>query len=153
MKIWGIEKLRHTNCRLTLCQLSTIYRALLHQNSMSYWKINTFPRQTDPLLIKHKSTDPTRSGQYELLRNQHIPRADRPLLIKHKSTEPYYNRTVWAIEKLTHTHGRQTPHKLSTGLQSLLHQDNMTYWKIETYHPAIQAQVYRDILDQDSMSY
>ena len=57
-----------------------VYRAVLHQDSMSYWESDTYPGQTDPPLIKHRST------------------------------EPYYTRTVWGIDKSTHTHGRRTPH-------------------------------------------
>ena len=136
----------------------------------------------DPLppLIKHKSTEPyytrTTMTYWEI---EHIPRADKPpmkpaqvyraklhqdimtywkmltypLLIKHKSTDPYYTMTIWAIEKSTHTQGRQTPHKLSTGLQNPTTPGKYDLSKNWNIPPANQAQVYRDPLHHDSMSY
>ena len=81
-----------------------------------------------------------------------------PPLIKHKSTEFYYTSTAWAIEKSTHTQGRQTPANQAQVYRALLDQDNMSYWEIETYPGQIDttsnsAQVYRALLDQDSMTY
>ena len=142
---------------------------------MTYWKIETYP-----LLIKHKSIEsyytgtvwaieksthtqgrrnphklstglqsPSTPGYYDLVKKlRHTA-----LLIKHKSIESYYTRTVWAIEKSTHTQGRQAPHKLSTGLQSPSTPGYYDLVKIETYHPANQAQVYRALLHHDNISY
>ena len=81
-----------------------------------------------------------------------------PPLIKHKSTEFYYTSTAWAIEKSTHTQGRQTPANQAQIYRALLDQDNMSYWEIETYPGQIDttsnsAQVYRALLDQDSISF
>ena len=66
-----------------------------------------------------------------------------PLLIEHKSTELYYTSTAWAIEKLTHTQGRQTPHKLSTVLQSPTTPGYYYLLKNLDIPHANQAQVYK----------
>ena len=100
-----------------------VYRALLHQDTMTYWEIKPYP-----------------------------------LLIKQKSTEPYYTSTVWAIEKSTHDQGRQTPANQAQVYRTLLDQHSMSYWEINTYlgqtdPPMNPAQVYRALKHQDTMTY
>ena len=50
-----------------------VYRALLHQYSMSYWEINTYLGQTDPTQIKHRFTELSTPGYYDLLKNWDLP--------------------------------------------------------------------------------
>ena len=78
--VLAMEKSRHTRGRWTPTNQLQVYRALLHQNSITYGEIETHSGQMNP-----------------------------PLLIKPKCTEPYYTRTVLAIEKSWHTQGRWTP--------------------------------------------
>ena len=49
-----IEKYGHTQCRQTPTQVQ-VYRALLHQTSMTYGEVQTYPVQTDP----HKEALPS----------------------------------------------------------------------------------------------
>ena len=55
-----------------------VHRALLHHENMRYWEIETYQLQIDLMPIEHNLQSPTTTGQYELLKNQHIPKADRP---------------------------------------------------------------------------
>ena len=125
-----MEKSRHIQGRQTPTDQTQVYRALPHQNSITYGEIKTYPGQMDPLLIEHRFTEPyytktvlpmeksrhiqgrqtpqsspsvqspTTPKQYYLWRNQDISRA--PWLIVHKFTELYYTKTVLPIEKSRH---------------------------------------------------
>ena len=93
-----------------------VYRALLHQDTRTYWKIESYPFANQAQVYRALQHRPLLIGQYELMRNQHIPRAERP------SMNP------------------------AQVCRALLHQDTMTFWEIETYPPANQAQDYRALL-------
>ena len=55
-----------------------------------------------------------------------------PPPIKHKSTELYHTSTAWAIEKSTHNQGRQTPANQAQVYKALLDKNSMSYWEINT---------------------
>ena len=53
-----------------------LYRALLHENSITYWEMHIYQRQMEPPCSPSVQY-PTTPKQYYLLRNADIPRAAR----------------------------------------------------------------------------
>ena len=77
-----------------------MYRALLHQTSMTNREIQTYPVQADPQkgpppLSSPSVQSPTTPNQYNLLRNEEA----LPPLMDPKCTEPYYTKPVEPIQK------------------------------------------------------
>ena len=69
--------------------------------------------------------------------NTHTPRADVPPLIEPKCKEPYYTRAVLPIEECRHPdipreNGTPAPANWVQVYRSLLHQDSITYRRMQT---------------------
>ena len=121
---------------------------------MTYWKIETY----HPAIQAQVYRDILDQDSMKLLRKQHIPRADNPPMNEAQVYRALLDQHSRAIEKSTHTQGRQTPTNQAQVYRALLHMDSIMYWEIETYQgqivlPANWEQVYREILHQYSMSY
>ena len=131
-----------------------LYRALLQQDSIMYYRMHWFLVPMDPPKLSQLVQSHTTLKQYYLLRNAYTPRADG-LAIKPTCTEPYYTKTVLPIDKCRDTHGRQTPQPLPNWTQvywALLHQDSMTLQNADI--PSVnvasnQVHLYRALLHQD----
>ena len=134
-----------------------VYRALLHQDSTTYRRMQTWwytQSRWNPSLIKPKCTEP------------YYTRTLLPIEECRQCTEPYYTRTLLPIEECRHAdipraHGPPCP--LTNWAQvyrALLHQDIITYRRIQTcsytqgkWTPFNQAKVYTALLHQDSVTY
>ena len=136
-----IEECRHADIpgQMAPYNWAQVYRALLHQDSTTYRRMQTW------WYTQSRWT---------------------PSLIKPKCTEPYYTRTLLPIEECRHAdipraHGPPCP--LTNWAQvyrALLHQDSITYRRMQTcwytqgwWPPYNWAQVYRALLHQDSTTY
>ena len=82
-----------------------VYIALQHQNSITYWQMQTYPGQTDPpnwpqvyIGLLHNSII---YGHMQIYPGQTDPHL--PPLIDPKCTEPYYTKTVLLSDKGTLT--------------------------------------------------
>ena len=92
---------------LTPCKLNQVYRALLHQYSMTWLNAD----------IPSVDVPPNQAQLYRALLHQdsmtyykmhcYLVPIDPP--IEPTCTEPYYTKTVLPIDKCRHTQGRQTP--------------------------------------------
>ena len=85
------------------------YRAILHQVSITYCRMPTYPGQMYPSLIKLSATEPnyTRSVSH-IAEFQHTQGRCIPLLIKLSATEPFDTRSVSHIAECQHTQCRCT---------------------------------------------
>ena len=151
--VWAIEKSTHNQGRQTPANQAQVYRALLDQDSMSYWEINTYPGHTDPHKLSTGLQSPTTPGYYDLLINLDIPPVNQAQV--HRALLHHENMRYWEIETyqgqidlMPIEHNLQLP--TTPGQYELLKNQHIT--KADR-SPANQAQVYRALVDQDSMSY
>ena len=150
---WAIEKSAHTQGRQTPHETSTglqsqttpgyydllknvdippanqaqVYRSLLHHDNMSYWEIKKYPGQTDPPQIKHRFTEPSTPGYYDLLKNWDIPPTNQAQVYR----DPLYHDSMSYWEIYTYA-GQMDPPNWAQVYRALLHMDSIIYWEIET---------------------
>ena len=103
--VWPIAECRGTQCHLTpRANWAHLYRALLHQDSVTYCRMQRYPVPLDPPLTNQAQLYRALlyKGQYDWLQHAEVPSANW-LPIDPKCTEPYYTRTVWLFEECRHT--------------------------------------------------
>ena len=99
-----------------------MYRALLHQTSITYWEMRPYPVQMDPpqadptQLINPKHTEPSYTKPVEPIEKWGGP----PPIIDPKCSESYYTKSVEPIEKCAHTQCRWIPPQAQV-YRALLH--------------------------------
>ena len=98
-----IGECRHTQGRCTPTNQTYCYRGWLHQVSITYWRMQTYPGQMSPHYSNLMLQRLTTPGQYHILENADIPRADVPPLFKPSATEADYTRSVSHIGECRHT--------------------------------------------------
>ena len=148
-----------------------MYRNLLHQTSITYGEVQTYPVQADP---PNRPYTANPAQVYRALLHQTSItywKMRRPSpLIEPKCTESYYTKPVDSIETYAHTQCRWTPQS-SPSVESpttpkrpsptnqaqvyrdLLHQTNIIYWDMRRPSPTNWPQVYRALLHQTSRTY
>ena len=96
-----------------------LYRALLHQDSITSWRMQRNLVPTDPSQVTLSVHSPTTPQQYYLLRNAYIPRGDAPHQAQVYSSLPHQNSiNYWQMQTYPGHMDSPTPHELNPSVQS-----------------------------------
>ena len=119
-----------------------VYITLLHQNSITYWQMQTYPGQMDP--------SANQPQVYRALLQQTVVPIDKcwhtwgrwssPPQIEPKCTVPYYTKIVWNCTLQMYPVPMYPPNWAHL-YRALLHQDNMTYCRMQRYLVPIAPQL------------
>ena len=132
--VWHASECRCTQVRCTphaSINWTKSYRALLHQVSLTFGRMQMYPAQMYPLpqwhlVVQSPTTpghvdplpqwnlvlqSPTTPGQFDMWKNADIPRSDcnPPPSMETSGTEPYNTISVWPVEECRCTQVRCTP--------------------------------------------
>ena len=135
-----------------------IYRALLHQGSMTYYRMHCYTVPIDTChLLSPLVVNPTTPWQYDIAECRHTQCQLTPQ-IKPNCTDSYYTRTVWHLRMQTYPVliDPPTPPQINPTCTEPYYTRTVWHWRMQMYQvpmkPHTYSQVYRALLYQDSMT-
>ena len=138
MSVWYAEECRYTQvrCNLHPGNQTQSYRVLLHHVSLTCARMQTYPGQMYPLLIKPNATEPYYTmSVWHVEECRHTQVRWTPPLIEPSFKEPYYTMSVWHVEECRHTQVwcNLHPGNQTQSYRVLLHHVSLTCARMQTY--------------------